>query len=177
MFKLIIITIALLALHTVTVIEAVGEELPRFVSIHLVTQLKEDGVLGPEINVVDFACVDGRCWMDTIVINRCVLGTQAPISFHSTTGGSVNDVLEVSVEDDLLLVEEEGGDVKAQYQFRLSKQRSPGTDIRTRHVTDFFGYYVKESRILNRDIQIEYVRLTDYPIRVELACPIEYFLR
>ena len=153
------------------------QEFPEFVSIHIVTQLKEDGNLGSEINVLDFACVDGHCWMDTIVLNRCIFGTQQPISFHLTSRETVNDTLTVTLKDDVLLVEENNRiDVKAKYQFHLSKQRAPGSDITNEHVTDFLGYYVKESWLASRVILIELVRLTK-PVKIELACPIEYSSR
>lgn len=144
------------------------------VKVTVATQLKEDGVLGSEINVLELRCFEGECRLTTLVLNRCMTGSgepfQVPFTFQSTTqGGGVI----VRRSGNTISVEETNtdmfGDTKATYRFVLAAKQP--SNLMATKLEGFSGAYVKDSRLAGKLITVEFVPLRGEFARVDLACP------
>jgi hypothetical protein len=143
-----------------------------FINAEVAVQLKENKHLTEEIHHLRLGCFEGRCQINTTVLNRCaIVGDdrfQSPFSFIEKSsdkgtsfkidGNTITAVVESNSFD---------GKSLSRYHFVL------GEPLIQDQIIEFTGGYVKSSNITNSLIKVEFIPLKQKYQHIKLACPIE----
>lgn len=152
---------------------AANQDIPNL-KASIATQLREDGVLGKELNVFTFSCWEGQCDLTRLVFNRCITYEKPEqiivAGYRQTEDGAIR----VRRDGNAIWVEEStidlGGPTTEALRFEFSTD-----DLETNYwsrLTGFSGSYTRQSEIVGKVITVEYLPLRGKWVDIETACQI-----
>ena len=143
--------------------------------LEITVRQREGEKIEKGLHLIKLFCWDGNCSTTSLSLNQCGErgdGSQAffpKIERTSTVEGN----LEVWAENNVLVVRETGFDIGGDYvtTLRLGFE-SPAPGSPAMKVTSFTGGFVKNSSILQKVINVEYIPLRGTMQTVQLDCAV-----